>query len=200
MSTNQLKAQREPLVTALREIRDAATAAGTLTDEQTAKATELRGKLADLDRRIDLDGLIEEQERRMQGVALTTAAGGDQFEQLAGQVTLVDVMRAQMGETDAAAGRAREVSKELERRSGRRAQGFDMRLSGAKPEQRGYTTTNPGACGRRSRSMCRRSSPRKEAAAQWRGRRLRSVRSIAPLSTTGQRNLARRAMRNVTAP
>jgi hypothetical protein len=28
MSTNQLKAQREPLITALREIRDAATAAG----------------------------------------------------------------------------------------------------------------------------------------------------------------------------
>jgi HK97 family phage major capsid protein len=149
MSTNQLKAQREPLITALREIRDAATAAGSLTDEQNTKATEIRGKLADLDRRIDLDTLVEEQERRMQGVALTTAAGGDQFEQLAGQVTLVDVIRAQVPgfESDKGVGRAREVSQELARRSGRAPQGiyFDMRLSGAKPEQRTYTTANPGA-------------------------------------------------------
>lgn len=85
MSTHRLKQQREPILTALREIRDAASAAGTLTPEQQSKADELRAKLADLDKRIDLDALIEEQERRMTGVALTNAAGGDRFAELAGE-------------------------------------------------------------------------------------------------------------------
>lgn len=149
MSTNKLKAQREPIVAALREIRDAATASGSLTDEQNTKATELRAKLADLDKRIDLDALIEEQERRMAGVALTTAAGGDRFAELAAEVRMIDVIRAQVPgfESDKAVGRAREVSQELARRSGRAPQGmfFDMRLSGGRQaEQRVYTTTNPG--------------------------------------------------------
>jgi hypothetical protein len=50
----------------------------------------------------------------------------DAFEALAAQVTAMDCVRAQMGGTDAGSGRAREVSSELERRSGRRAEGLQM--------------------------------------------------------------------------
>jgi HK97 family phage major capsid protein len=59
------------------------------------------------------------------------------------------VVRAQMGGTDTGSGRAREVSAELEKRSGRRAEGllFSMQLSGvrAAPERRVFTTTAPAA-------------------------------------------------------
>ena len=57
-------------------------------------------------------------------------------------VGLLDAIRAQLGGTDVAAGRAREVSQELARRSGRTAQGLFWSMSA---EQRTLTTTTPAA-------------------------------------------------------
>jgi HK97 family phage major capsid protein len=118
---------------------------GNLPDETRARADALEaeaGRLNDAERH---RALVDELDRRSAGQPLITADTG--FEALASQVTVLDVIRAQMGSTDAAAGRAREVSAELERRSGRKADGlfFNMRLSGTRrPEQRVYTTTLPG--------------------------------------------------------
>ena len=58
-------------------------------------------------------------------------------------VGLLDVIRAQMGGTDAAAGRAREVSAELARRSGRAAQGLLWHM-GAAAERHTLLSTNTG--------------------------------------------------------
>lgn len=57
-------------------------------------------------------------------------------------VGLLDAIRAQTGATDEATGRAREVSQELERRSGRKAQGIFWNM-GQRVEQRVVTTALP---------------------------------------------------------
>ena len=66
------------------------------------------------------------------------------MDRLVASVGLLDVARAQMGGTDAAAGRAREISAELERRSGRKAQGLLWHMGApASVEQRTLTTALP---------------------------------------------------------
>jgi HK97 family phage major capsid protein len=145
MSTHTLKQKRTPIVEELRTISAAGTAAGALTEDQGKRVDELRTQLAAVDREIGLAELIETEERRSQGTLLHHGSGDAGFDQLASQVCALDICRAQMGGTDAACGRAREVSAEIERRSGRRAEGlfFDMRVSGARPERRVFTTTTP---------------------------------------------------------
>ena len=94
---------------------------------------------------------LDDLDRRAMGKPVTPApmaadpddSGDPLFD---GLVTALDVVRAQMGATDSAAGRAREVSQELARRSGRPPEGlyFHMGMSGARaPERRVFTTTNP---------------------------------------------------------
>jgi HK97 family phage major capsid protein len=58
---------------------------------------------------------------------------------------VLDVIRAQMGGTDAASGRAREVSAELARRSGRQPEGllFSLAASGTPLERRTFSTATP---------------------------------------------------------
>jgi HK97 family phage major capsid protein len=146
MSTHTLRQRREPIITELRQIRDAA--GDGLTPEQQTKVDELRASLAAIDKQIGLAELIEHEELSMPGRTLA-GGGGDAFETLAAQVTASDVLRAQLpGVTDAGAGRAREVSAELARRSGRQPEGllFSMQLSGVRPrpEQRAFTTIAPG--------------------------------------------------------
>jgi HK97 family phage major capsid protein len=118
---------------------------GALPDEVRARADALEAEATRLNDQERRQVLIDEMDRRAAGQPIGGTDG--RFDQLAGQVTALDVIRAQMGGTDAGAGRAREVSAELERRSGRRAEGllFDMRLSGAPVEKRVFTTANPGA-------------------------------------------------------
>jgi HK97 family phage major capsid protein len=143
MTLREILARRETIRTELRGIIDQHPD-GTLTDEVRARADELEteaNRLTDQERR---QALIDDMDRRAGGTPFA-GAGGDRFEVLAAQVTALDVIRAQMGGTDAASGRAREVSAELERRSGRRAEGllFSTSLSGAPVERRVFTTANP---------------------------------------------------------
>src|SRR5579862_2919287 len=107
MSTHTLRQKRAPLVEELRAISAAGTAAGALTDEQGKRVDELRASLASVDREIGLSELIEAEERSAAGTLLH-GGGTDAFETLAAQVTALDVVRAQMGGTDAGSGRARE--------------------------------------------------------------------------------------------
>lgn len=84
--------------------------------------------------------LVDDLDRR---AATGAPVEGDaRFDALAGQVGILDVIRAGAGGTDHAAGRAREVSVELERRSGRKAQGLYWPMPRA-TEQRVLTTTAP---------------------------------------------------------
>ena len=71
--------------------------------------------------------------------------GDAHLDRLADGVGLLDAVRSQMGGTDAAAGRAREVSAELERRSGRKAQGLFWHMGQPAAEQRVLTTGLPVA-------------------------------------------------------
>src|SRR6185312_6091754 len=91
--------------------------------------------------------MLDDMDRRAAGQPVHSAGTDANFEALAAQVTVLDVVRAQMGGTDTASGRAREVSAELERRSGHKAQGllFSTALSGAPVERRVFSTTNPSA-------------------------------------------------------
>lgn len=117
-----------------------------LTAEQRTKFDALKAEADALQGRIDRQAVVDDLERRS---ADTTPIGGGtgdhRFDQLAASVTILDVIGAQMGSTSAGAGRAREASAEMERRSGRKAEGllFHMGVSGASLERRVFTTSNP---------------------------------------------------------
>jgi HK97 family phage major capsid protein len=119
---------------------------GDLPAEAVARSAELEAEAERLNAAERRQLLIDEMDRRATGTPLNGDGGGDSsFERLAAQVTLLDTVRAQLGGTDPASGRAREVSAELAKRSGKQPEGlyFSLALSGARREQRVYTTTLP---------------------------------------------------------
>jgi HK97 family phage major capsid protein len=136
----QLLEQRTSLTERMRAIH-APHEGKALPEAEQRQFDALRAELEPLTQAIDRQALIDELDRRAGGTPLD--GGGDaSFDKLASQVTVLDVIRAQMGGTDAAAGRAREVSAELERRSGRKAEGLYFHMGQAR-EQRVFTTTLP---------------------------------------------------------
>lgn len=145
MNVRQILARRDEIRVELRGICEKHSD-GALPDDVRQRADELEeeaNRLNDLERR---QVLLDELDRRAAGQPLGGGGADAGFEALASQVTILDAIRAGMGATDAGAGRAREVSAEIERRSGRKAEGifFDMRASGARrTEQRVFTTTLP---------------------------------------------------------
>jgi HK97 family phage major capsid protein len=97
---------------------------GNLPDEIRTRADALEaeaGRLTDQARR---QALIDEMDRRAAGGVAIGGSGDDRFEELAARVSAVDVINAQLGVQSAGAGRAREVSAELEKRSGRKPGGL----------------------------------------------------------------------------
>jgi HK97 family phage major capsid protein len=145
MTIREILARREAIRTELRAIHDGASG-GALSADAQARWTALEGEATTLQSQESRQAALDDLDRRAAGN--TIAAGHDtRFEDLAAQVTMVDTIRAQMGGTDAACGRAREVSAELARRSGKTPEGllFSLVASGAPREQRVFTTTNPGS-------------------------------------------------------
>jgi HK97 family phage major capsid protein len=144
MTLRQLLERRTALQTELKTIHSGAPD-GPLPAEAQAKWDTVSADVDNLNAQIARQSVIDDLDRRATGTPLDGGAGG--FDALAAKVTALDVIRAQLGDTSEASGRAREVSAELERRSGRKAQGlyFDMARSGAPPERRVFTTTNPAA-------------------------------------------------------
>jgi HK97 family phage major capsid protein len=129
----------------LRAINDAHTD-GNLGDDG-AEWTRLDGEVGNIEAAITRQERLDDLERR--AVATPLHGSGDAaFDRLAERVTIVDVIRAQISEfrDDRQSGVAREISREIERRTGRPAHGlyFDMRMSTPRPEQRVFTTTLPG--------------------------------------------------------
>lgn len=143
MNLRQILQRRESIRGELRSILEAHPD-GALPAEAGARASTLEAEAAGLNDHERRIALIDELDRRSAGTPIS-GTGDNSFDRLASQVVITDVLRAQLGATDAGAGRAREVSAELERRSGRKAEGlfFHMGASGAPIERRVFSTTNP---------------------------------------------------------
>jgi HK97 family phage major capsid protein len=144
MTIREILARRDAIKTEMRAIHDGA-AGGALAAEAQTRWAALEAEAATLASQESRQAALDDLDRRSAG---STVAGADpRFEDMAAQVTVVDVIRAQMGGTDTACGRAREVSAELARRSGRAPEGllFSMAASGAPREQRTFSTFNPAA-------------------------------------------------------
>lgn len=114
---------------------------GDLAPEQRTRWDALKAELTGLDEKISRQSTIDDLDRRASGESLT---GDRHLDREMQGVGLLDVIRAGCGGTDEAAGRAREMSQEMERRSGRKAQGiyWDMRTP---MERRVVTTALPVA-------------------------------------------------------
>lgn len=146
MTIREILTRRDAIRTDLRGILSAHPDG--LPEEHRARADELEAEAArlnDLERR---QVLLDELDRRSEGTTIAGTADGN-FDRLAAEVSFLDCVRAQMpGVTDVGAGRAREVSAELERRSGRKAQGVYFSLtSSGRTERRTQTTTVNSAGG-----------------------------------------------------
>jgi len=145
VTVREILARREAIRVELRALHDAANG-GALAGEAQTRWTALETESAALVAAETRTAALDELDRRAAGTTVAGSGSGDaRFDELAGQVRAVDVIRAQMGGTDAACGRAREVSAELARRSGRTPEGllFSMAASGAPTERRTFTTGNP---------------------------------------------------------
>ncbi len=138
--------RRAAVATEMRSLNDKpAGENGDLSTEQRTKWDALKTELDNLEQRIGRQSTVEDAERRAAGTPVG-GTGDDHLDRAIAGVGLLDVARAAMGGTDQAAGRAREVSAELERRSGRRAQGMLWHMGApADVEQRVMTTALPAS-------------------------------------------------------
>lgn len=141
MTIRERLARREAIRTELRTIH-AAHPSGELPADAQASWATLETEARGLDAAIARQALIDEGDRAAPAQPLD---GEDRrLAELRNSVTLHDVIRAQLPETagSAGAGRARELSQEMARRSGRTPQGllFDMRTPAPGAEHRVTTT------------------------------------------------------------
>ncbi len=146
MTLRELLERRAALAAEMRALNDKPTGeSGDLNTEQRARWDTLKGELDTLEQRIARQSVLDDAERRAAGTPIG-GTGDRDLDRAFTDVGLLDTIRAQMGSTDAGAGRARELSAELERRSGRKAEGlmWDMRLAGG-IERRVLTTTTPAS-------------------------------------------------------
>jgi hypothetical protein len=138
MSVHEINSKLEALGTELRGIL-AATDPSPAADARMA-AIELEA--ASLKQRRSAAMLADELERNAAATPLG-GTGDNRFSDLTAGVSMLDVVRAQMGDTSHASGRAREASQEMALRSGRSPQGLFWKMDSAPAEQRVFTTTNP---------------------------------------------------------
>jgi HK97 family phage major capsid protein len=113
---------------------------GALPPDAQQRWDALRTESDALQAAIERQAIIDEGERRAAATPLG-GTGDNRLDAEVRQVGLIDVIRAQMGGTDTAAGRAREVSAELARRAGRQPQGAFWHMG----ERRVIESTGTGA-------------------------------------------------------
>ncbi len=136
MTIRELQQKRETLRTEMRAIHDGANGAA-LSAEAQARWTALEAESATLQASETRQAALDELDRRAAGT--TVAGSGDlHFDRLAAGVTILDTIRAQLGETDAGAGRAREYSAEMSRRSGSKPNGLFAPMGAPRVEQRTF--------------------------------------------------------------
>lgn len=143
-----MRTRRAAVVAELRGINDApAGQDGALSAEQEARWTALKAELDGLEQRISRQELVDDADRRSAAGDRIGGTGDPALDRLAEGVGILDAVRAQMGGTDAAAGRARELSQELANRSRRTPEGLFWSMSQPAPEQRVVTAAVPPAYG-----------------------------------------------------
>jgi HK97 family phage major capsid protein len=116
--------QRGRIVTEMRGITEKPQGAGgDLSEEQSTRFDALKTELAGVEKRIERQTFIDEAERRMQGQPVT---GDNRLDDELRRFSLIRAIASQVpdlaGQVDS--GREREISAELQRRSGRKAQGI----------------------------------------------------------------------------
>jgi HK97 family phage major capsid protein len=116
MSIRTILARRDEIRNEMRQIHDAA-AGGTLSAEAQARWAALESEASGLAEQERRQAMLDELDRRAEGAGLA-GSGDTRFDDLANSVSVLDTIRAQMGATDAGAGRARELSREYSKRSG----------------------------------------------------------------------------------
>ncbi|MBX6376547.1 MAG: phage major capsid protein [Acetobacteraceae bacterium] len=143
VSVRNLLERRAAIAAEMRGILDKpAGENGDLSAEQEQRFNALKGEADALEQRIQRQAAVDDLERRMAGQPMG-GTGDRHLDRELQQVGVLDVIRAALGGTDRNAGLARELSNELERRSGRRAQGLFWRPPPA-PEVRVLTSASGG--------------------------------------------------------
>jgi HK97 family phage major capsid protein len=142
VKTAQLIEQRSVLVAEMRSLTDAPSGtAGDLSEAQASKFDELRSRMETIDKSIERARFVDEADRRSAGTPI--GEGDANFDREVRSFSLVRAIAAQAGLSGIDAGREREISAELAKRSGISAQGFLVPT--AVFEQRVLTTTTPAA-------------------------------------------------------
>lgn len=123
MTIREMLARREAIRTELRQLHDGANG-GALAEAAQARWAALEGELATLDAQERRQAALDDLDRRAAGQSLGGSAD-PRFASEAGRVGILDAIRAQLpGAADERAGRAREMSREVELRTGRKAEGL----------------------------------------------------------------------------
>ena len=136
MNLHQLREQRAAAVTSMKTIVDAATVAGRdLSADESKQFDTLKTEERGLSVKIERAEYLGEVERRAAGTPVSSAPSAD-FDKLAGSVSVMKVIRAQM-EGRSLDGVESEYAREAERRSGRKAQGVFVPMGAL--EQRANT-------------------------------------------------------------
>jgi len=140
MNLRELQEQRSMTVAAMRGIVDKAEAERRdLTADETAKFDSLKAEAAKTEASIQRQATLDEFERRAAGTPIS-GTGDTCFDDEIRQFSLVRAIAAASG-MSVDAGREREISAELERRFGRKAQGIMVPMAAL--EQRVLSTALP---------------------------------------------------------
>lgn len=144
--SSDLKVRHKKLLDEAREIEASPGDGGALSAEQEKRAAEIMTEAEQLEVRIKRVEQLEEAERRMAGGTVITGTGDARLDDELRSFSLVRAIASQVPNMNVDAGREREVSAEIARRSGRTFEGMAVPLSVFhKPvEQRVVTTAAPG--------------------------------------------------------
>ena len=143
MNVAAARQRRVEVAAEMRSIHQAANGVA-LDDAAQARWNALDAEASTLNGLEQRAAQLDELDRRAAGSPVA-GTGDANFDRLVEGVGLLDVIRAQMpGTTDAAAGRAREASQEMARRSGRKVEGLLFSMQ-APMERRVLTTAAPAA-------------------------------------------------------
>jgi HK97 family phage major capsid protein len=140
VSTRTLLADRAAIVTEMRTIH-AAHPDGALPTDAEARFNVLKADLAGMDTRIDRQALLDDADRRTAGSPVATAGTDARFDAEIRNFSLVRALAGAAGIQGVDAGREREISAEVARRSGRSFEGIAVPLAAL--ERRVFTTAAP---------------------------------------------------------
>ncbi len=134
---------RARLVAEMRQLTEAPKGdGGDLSAEQSKRFDQLKTELEGIEARMQRQAVVDEAERRMQGEKIT-GSGDERLDEELRSFSLVKAVASQCPDLNVDAGRERELSQELQRRSGRKAQGIMVPLQVF--EKRVMTTAAPVA-------------------------------------------------------